>query len=224
MRYANDGTDYDGGYNGGYSDSESARRGLRDRRDDDARNQSMIAQASKPIFNLRASPRSPTPRAPSAPATFSGTVKSTAIAGLALAVAYAYLELNLTSWEIIAVWAIKGLLYGAVAGVALYAIIIVLRVAITCFPRFFQSPFGVRWALECSMFFVSEHHARMHAPSRRTAPGLMAFSTADVLTASNSVRDRSRSLVTMADLSWCRFLPLPDGRSTLIVNALKRGR
>jgi hypothetical protein len=62
------------------------------------------------------------------PATFTGTVKGMALVGGLAGLAYAYFALQLTHWASFGLWAIKGTLVGAAAGVALYLSIVVLRV------------------------------------------------------------------------------------------------
>lgn len=65
---------------------------------------------------------------PGAPATFGSIVKDMAIIGCLIGLAYAYLDLHLSSWENLGLWTIKGGSWVQAAGIALYVVIVVLRV------------------------------------------------------------------------------------------------
>jgi hypothetical protein len=57
-------------------------------------------------------------------------VKGFAFTGTLLSIAYAYFGLHLVAWGQLATWGVKGALAGAAAGVAAYAVIVFLRIAI----------------------------------------------------------------------------------------------
>jgi hypothetical protein len=67
------------------------------------------------------------PASSAEPATFGGTVRSMAMLGCVLGLAYAYFVLQLAAVAALGRWAIAGVAAGAAAGVALYAVILVCR-------------------------------------------------------------------------------------------------
>jgi hypothetical protein len=64
------------------------------------------------------------------PATFRGTVKGFAITGLVAAVIYAYFVMHLTFGGAMAILAAEGTAAGAVCGLVIYGVIVVLRVVL----------------------------------------------------------------------------------------------
>jgi hypothetical protein len=64
------------------------------------------------------------------PATLAGCVKAMAVLGTLAVLAYAAFVLRVTGWTPLAVWGVQGALAGAASGVALYAVIVLLRIAV----------------------------------------------------------------------------------------------
>lgn len=128
MRYTNDGSDYDRGYYGGHDDSEAARRGKADR---EAEAERFRRMASQPAVTPTATSRSPRHTSgAAAPATFVGTVKACSVLGAFLGIGYAFLMLQAESFGASVAWAAKGLIWGMIAGVAMYGAIVIARSAI----------------------------------------------------------------------------------------------
>lgn len=63
------------------------------------------------------------------PPTLSGCVKSCTVLGAVLMAAYAALGLGLMAWSSLAVWAVQGAFWGAVAGIAAYVALVILGFA-----------------------------------------------------------------------------------------------
>jgi hypothetical protein len=76
------------------------------------------------------------------PATLGGTVKGVVWLGVFIAMGYAYSALHLSSWVDIGLFGLKGAIIGVFAGLALYLVIVVLRIVVTVVAAIIQFALG----------------------------------------------------------------------------------
>lgn len=121
--------EYNRGYYGGHESSAEAQRGKADRWHDDRQHEHMLAGfAAAARRDLPTSDVRPPAVSHTSPATFRGTVWAFLAMGTLIGFAYSYAKLETRDLVSLFVWAVQGMVVGAMAGIAVYAAIALLRV------------------------------------------------------------------------------------------------